>query len=199
MTNVWRYAMAGALALAYMCAGRSEASVIIDGTRVVYLGQCYMDGGELRRAIKAFDARVRYGGWEQEVFISLLRIARLMARLEYREERVLHAYLRAWAACPQRAEPLHDLAVYARAKKQFHWAQLFAGYGMQLEKPAQGLFIESDVYDYRLLDEYAIATYWCGDGADSLDACVRLLKDATLPEGERERVLANARFALARL
>ena len=41
-----------------------------------YLGRCYMDGGDFRRAIKAFDQRVRYGGWQQEVFISLLRIAR---------------------------------------------------------------------------------------------------------------------------
>jgi hypothetical protein len=133
------------------------------------------------------------------VFISLLRIARLMVRLEYREERVLHAYLRAWAACPERAEPLHDLAVYARGKKQFHWARLFAGYGMHLDKPAQGLLVESDVYDYRLLDEYAMASFGCGDHADSLDACTRLLKCPALPPSERERILANAGDALAQL
>jgi glycosyltransferase involved in cell wall biosynthesis len=164
-----------------------------------YLGQCYMDGGDLRRAIKAFHVRVRHGGLEQEVFISLLRIARLMARLEYREERVVHAYLRAWIACPQRAEPLHDLAVYARRKKQFHWARLFAGYGMRMDKPTQGLLIESDIYEYRLLDEYASAAYGCGDHAGSLDAYTRLLQLAALPANERERILESAGLALARL
>ncbi|WP_275577137.1 glycosyltransferase [Dyella flava] len=164
-----------------------------------YLGQCYMDGGEFRRAIKAFHQRVRYGGCQQEVFISLLRIARLMVALGYREERVLHAYLQAWSACPERAEPLHDLAAYARVKKQFHWARLFSSFGLRLEKPAQGLFVESDLYDYKLLDEYATAAYGCGDSAGSLDACTHLLKRAALPAAERERILANAGMALARL
>jgi chaperone protein EcpD len=36
MTNVWRFAMAGALALACTYASRGEASVIIEGTRVIY-------------------------------------------------------------------------------------------------------------------------------------------------------------------
>jgi len=39
MTNVWRFAMAGAFALACMYAGRGEASVIIEGTRVIYSPQ----------------------------------------------------------------------------------------------------------------------------------------------------------------
>nr|WP_199044284.1 fimbria/pilus periplasmic chaperone [Dyella sp. ASV24] len=39
MTNVLRYAMAGALAVAGMFAARSEASVVIGGTRVVYPAQ----------------------------------------------------------------------------------------------------------------------------------------------------------------
>jgi hypothetical protein len=164
-----------------------------------YLGQCYMGSGDFRLAVKAFRERVRYGGWQQEVFVSLLRIARLMTWLGYREDRVLHAYLQAWAACPERAEPLHDLAFYARTRKQFQWARLFAGYGLRLEKPVQGLFVESDAYDYKLLDEYAVAAYWCDDPMDSLDACTRLLKQSTLPSSVRERVLKNAEFALARL
>jgi chaperone protein EcpD len=36
MTNVLRYAMVGLIAMAGICAGRSEASVVIGGTRVVY-------------------------------------------------------------------------------------------------------------------------------------------------------------------
>lgn len=39
MNNVWRYAMAGCLAFAGMVAVRSEASVVIGGTRVVYPAQ----------------------------------------------------------------------------------------------------------------------------------------------------------------
>jgi tetratricopeptide (TPR) repeat protein len=164
-----------------------------------YLGQCYMRGGDLKRAIRAFNLRVRYGGWEQELFVSLLCIARMMAELDYREERVLHAYLQAWAVCPKRAEPLHDLAAYARKRGQFHWARLFAGQGMQLAKPVEGLFIESDVYAYKLMDEYAIAACGCGDYPASLDACTRLLKAEALPGAERARVIGNAGIALARL
>jgi glycosyltransferase involved in cell wall biosynthesis len=164
-----------------------------------YLGLCCMRGGDLKRAIRAFYTRVRYGGCEQEVFVSLLYIARMMVELDYREERILHAYLQAWAVCPKRAEPLHELAVYARKQRQFQWARLFAGQGVQLAKPGDGLFIESDVYAYKLMDEYAIAAYGCGDFPASLDACTHLLKAGALPQAERERVIGNASIALARL
>jgi chaperone protein EcpD len=39
MTNLWRFAMAGALAFGCTFAGRSDANVIIDGTRVFYRPQ----------------------------------------------------------------------------------------------------------------------------------------------------------------
>lgn len=191
--------MAGVFLVAGVFSARAEADVVINGTRVIYLGLCCMRGGDLKRSIRAFYARVRYGGCEQEVFVSLLYIARMMVELDYRQERVLHAYLQAWAACPKRAEPLHELAVYARKQRQFQWARLFAGQGVQLPKPGDGLFIESDVYAYKLMDEYAIAAYGCGDFPASLDACTRLLKAGALPQAERERVIGNASIALARL
>ena len=109
----------------------------------------------------------------------------------------MHAYLHAWSVCPERAEPLYELAVFARGKNQFHWARLFAAQGLGLDRPVQGLMIESDVYAYKLMDEYAMATFGCGDYSASLDACTQLLKAANLPSSERERVMANANRALA--
>ncbi|WP_158544995.1 glycosyltransferase [Dyella monticola] len=164
-----------------------------------YLGQSYMRGGDFKKAIKAFYARVQCGGWEQELFISLLCIARMMAGLNYREERVIHAYFRAWSVCPERAEPLYDLAAYARKNKHHHWARLFAGKGMQLEKPTRGLRIEHDIYTYKLLEEYVNAAYGCGDYSESLEACTRLLKQAALPASERGRAMTSAINALERL
>ena len=164
-----------------------------------YLAKSYMDGGDLRRAIKEFSTRVSYGGNNQEIFISLLRIARLMERLDYREERVVHAYLKAWSACPQRAEPLCDLAAYSRRKEQWLWARLFASKGLHIRKPAKGCSIESDVYAYRLLDEYARAAYMCGSFRESLAAWTRLLECTLLPESERSRIVASAQRALMRL
>lgn len=164
-----------------------------------YLAQSYMDGGDARRALKEFSNRVSYGGNSQEIFISLLRIARLMERLDYREERVVHAYLKAWSACPQRAEPLCDLAAYSRRKEQWPWARLFASKGLHIKKPAKGFSVESDVYAYRLLDEYALAAYMCGSFRASLAAWTRLLESPLLPESERSRIVASARCALTRL
>ena len=164
-----------------------------------YLGQCYMGGGDPRKAMRAFHARIDYGGWDQEIFISLLRIARLMAQLGYREERVVHAFLKAWSACPRRAEPLCDLAAYSRMRGQWRWARLFAANGMHLEKPTEDLFVETDVYAYRLLDEYALATYACGSYKESLDIWTRLLMNPLLPVSERERIVASAQLALTRL
>ena len=62
-----------------------------------------------------------------------------------------------------------------------------------------GLFVETWVYDYGLLDEYAVNAYWSGRCRECLDACITLLATERSPLDQRPRFVANARFALDKL
>ena len=55
------------------------------------------------------------------------------------------------------------------------------------------------VYQYGLLDEFAVAAYWTGRCAECVEACDRLLTEGKLPSNQRCRVLKNKQVEIAQL
>jgi hypothetical protein len=74
-----------------------------DNSRYVfYLAQSYRDSLQFEKAIEMYKKRATMGGWAEELFISLLRVAQLSeGRRTFRE--VAEAYTKAYEARPQRA------------------------------------------------------------------------------------------------
>lgn len=164
-----------------------------------YLAQSLRDAGEPAEALEAYRRRAAMGGWDEEVFVSLLQAAQLLERLEAPEAEVVQAYLLAHEARPSRAEALGRLACYLRGRKHFHTAAVLAERGMTLPQPPDLLFVETSYYTWRCLDEFAVAAYWAGRHPESLAACDRLLAEGHLPPSETARVQANRAFALQAL
>ena len=59
--------------------------------------------------------------------------------------------------------------------------------------------VEDWIYEYGLLDEFAVNAYWTGKYAECVDACDRLLNEGKLPTEKRDRVLKNKQFAIEKL
>ena len=57
------------------------------------------------------------------------------------------------------------------------------------------LFIDKTIYDYKLLDELGVCSYWVGEYEESLKASEELLKNPHLPEIHRPRIEENKKFA----
>jgi hypothetical protein len=55
------------------------------------------------------------------------------------------------------------------------------------------------VYDYGLLDEFAVHAYWTERYQDCLEACQRLLREGKMPSNMRNRVRKNAEFAAEKI
>lgn len=76
-----------------------------------YLAQSLRDGGEIRESIKAYLHRAKMGGWQQEVYISLLQAGRLYTLSDgyalNSEQNLLKAHL----VDPARAEAAYELAL----------------------------------------------------------------------------------------
>lgn len=163
---------------------------------VFYLAQSWRDAGEPEKSLTAYDRRAGMGGWAEEVFCARLYAARLAVQLERSPAEVIDRYLRAHESRPTRAEALCDLARHCRVDgRRWPLAYLFAKQAAAIPYPSDILFVEHAWYEWRALDELAIAAYWVGEYEESRQCCERLLKGGRLPAGERERVTRNLEFA----
>lgn len=164
-----------------------------------YLAQSYKDSGEREKALASYEKRATLGYWAEETFVSLYETAKLKRALDRPVDDVIATCEQATAAAPRRAEALHFAALTCRAVGRNEQGYEFAKRGLELAFPSGGLFVETWIYDYGLLDELAVNGYWSGHCRDSLDACLKMLASPALPSGMRERVLQNARFAFDKL
>jgi glycosyltransferase involved in cell wall biosynthesis len=168
-----------------------------DNTRYVfYLAQSYRDSEQTEKAIETYERRVALGGWPEEVWYSLFQVAVLKHKLRRTWSEVLAAYLFAYQYRPARAEPLCALAMRYRETKEWALAELFARAASAVRRPDDILFVDDSVYDWRALDELAVAAYYTGKLQESASLNRRLLSDGKLPASERARVEENLAFCV---
>jgi glycosyltransferase involved in cell wall biosynthesis len=164
-----------------------------------YLAQSYRDCGEKEKALQAYLKRAELGFWIEEVFMSLYSAAKLQESLGQPFDQVMATYLRAGDAVPGRAEALHGASRYCRISGRYREGYDIARRAGLLRETPDGLFVEPWIYEYGLLDEFAVNAYWAGEYRECLDACERILREGKCPEGERARIEANVAFARQKL
>jgi glycosyltransferase involved in cell wall biosynthesis len=164
-----------------------------------YLAQSLRDSGQLERARAAYLKRAEQGNWVEEVYVSILRAAQLAEPLQRPVDEQIATYLRAYEVLPLRAEALHGAAAVCRKAGRYQLGYLLARQGLAIPQPERGLFLDTTVYDYRMLDEFQVNAYWAGHYEESLDAGATLLRDGRFPESERARIIANCDYALQKV
>lgn len=169
-----------------------------------YLGQSYRDAGHHAKAYVEYKKRARMQGWPEETFVAQLEAARAAQRIEEPEEVVVREFLEAYELRPTRVEPLHDLARYFRTKGQYGKAYAFARTGVELERPDDQLFINQQIYDWRMLDELSVAAYRIGDYPAAKEAGETILRRVqggrlSVPPDDLRRIQENLAFTLKRL
>jgi hypothetical protein len=178
----------------------TETDAFLRTRYTFYLAQSYRDAGALPAAIDAYLRRADMGGWDQEVYYSLYQAARAKMMLgQHAPDEVIDLCLRASQLVPGRAEALHCASQLCRTMGRSPQGYEIARRGLDLRPPNDGLFVETWIYDYGLLDEYAINAYWAGHYHESLDACLKLQTAPGFPADQHARLAANARFAFDRL
>ena len=164
-----------------------------DMRSVFYLAQSFFDAGDFVNARKWYARRAEMGGWAEEVYYSVYRVAVSMAHLGEPWPDVQDALLRSWAFRPTRAEPLYQIAVHYRVEKQYQLGYLFAERAAQIPLPEEdALFVFAEVYAWRAIDEQAVCASWIGKHAEAFTLCRRLLARPDLP-GERRQGIAHNR------
>jgi Glycosyl transferase family 2 len=163
-----------------------------DARSVFYLAQSYFCLGDSVNARKWYARRVEMGGWDEEVYFSMLRVAESMALLGAPWPEVQDAYLMAWQFRPTRAEPLHDIARRYREEQRYQLGHLFAKRAAQIPLPEQDtLFVRADVYAWRAIDEQAVCASWIDKQAEAFELCRRVLARPDVPDEDRPRITGN--------
>jgi FkbM family methyltransferase len=140
-----------------------------DARATFYLAQSYADAGEAAQAIGVYETRIAMGGWDEERYMSALRIGVLRAATSGDPTADL---LRAHQMAPHRAEALMALAQWHRheSRKNFALAYMFAKQAAEIPRPAAvGLFLQPSVYAYETTSELAICAYWAGHKKEALE------------------------------
>ena len=178
---------------------QSEKDPFLRSRYTFYLARSYDIAGEKEKALENFLKRAELGYWTDEIFMSLYSAGQLQQELGQPVEEVIATFLRASDAASSRAEALHAASQLCREKNRFADGYEYARRGLAIPLPANGLFVVSWIYEYGLLDEFAVNAYWTGQYQDCFDACQRLLREGNMPANMHDRVKKNAEFAALKI
>ncbi len=158
-----------------------------------YLGQSYFDSQQWEKAIDAYMRRAEKGGWGEEVYYSLYRIAVAKAMLNRPWGEIMESFLLAYNSRPIRAEPLYHIAQIYRTKFNMPAiAYMFAKAASDIPFPEGDiLFVPDMMYNYAILDELAATAHAAGQFQLGYDVCRRLLLENKIPKSEIPRIQGN--------
>jgi glycosyltransferase involved in cell wall biosynthesis len=152
-----------------------------------YLAESYRNAGDTDAALETYYQRVEHGGgYRDEVWYSLLQIARLTGSRD--------AYLGAYAYDRTRPEPLVDLARIERLAERFPVAAMYAREAVGIKAASDALFVDTTC-EWRALDELAVSSWYAGNRKEAVYAARRALDVAGNASSEdRVRLADNLRM-----
>jgi len=167
-----------------------------DNTRYMfYLAQSYRDSNQPQKSLEAYEVRVAAGGWPEEVYYSMYMVARLKEVMNYPVNEVVEAYSRAWEFRPERLEAVFHAMRKLREQSRWVLALAYGEAALQRVGTRDILFVEPEIWQWRLLDEFSICAFYAGrvdSAAEKVTAIVNAPFFKDLPERERERILKNS-------
>jgi tetratricopeptide (TPR) repeat protein len=185
------YAKDAALLLAAIESGRDPD---LHARYAFYLAQSYKDAKMPEAAAEWYERRTLMGGWDQEVYVSLLEWARLsFARGDI--DAGLALCDRATKLRPDRREAVHLAVHHLRVAGRYADGIAIVRALDRVSAPDGALFSAPWVYDYGLDDEAAVCAYHVGQYAESLDHAIKANAGAAGYKTDHARIAENIRLA----
>ena len=162
-----------------------------------YLANSYRDHGDNDLAIEYYKKRIEIGGWQEEVWHSYYSIGKCY-RAKGDMVNAIHWWMDAYQFFPKRIENLYEIISHYRQIGKNQLAYMF--YVMALKQRLLNpnpdyLFLQRDVYDYKLDYEFSIIGYYCNiDNYDMSRICTKVLNCKTSEWNIVRNVLSNYKF-----
>lgn len=168
---------------------------------VFYLAESYRDAGQKGKALEWFQKRVNMGGWEEEVYWSMLQIGIMLRDIGLPSSLAIDSFLRAYHYRPHRVEAVYYLAELYNQQGDYSKAYELLKIQPFIQKPEQkdSLFNVDWMEEYGLLFQLSICSYFVGNYEESVAACDRLIAMKNLPEGWLKQAELNRSYPIAKL
>jgi glycosyltransferase involved in cell wall biosynthesis len=176
---------------------KDELPIDLERRYVFYMAQSYRDAGMNERSIESYQRRIDLGGWHEEVYISKYWIARQKQALGKPDEEIIDAYLKAWEYRPNRLESLYHLIKFLGTRKRYALAFALSAIGMKTGPCSDILFVEDEIWRWRMPDEYSVLAYYNGNIEEALKTTTILINSPIfekIPAGEQDRIRKNVEF-----
>lgn len=158
-----------------------------------YLAQSYFDSQQYEKAIASYKKRAEMGGWGEEIYYSLYRVAISRALLDRPWPEILSSFLDAYNYRPQRIESLVHISQILRQKyNQPAAAFIFARQAAETPFPQEEiLFVPDIIYRFHALDEVSATAYYAGRPEIGYLASKKLLEENRVPPDQLDRIQTN--------
>lgn len=147
-----------------------------------YCAQSYRDAQDYESAIDWYTKRAELEGWVEEIWYSLYMCARIKESIGRDQDEVIGAYIRAWQFRPSRLEAPFFLVKYLNEKKMFFVAWSICQTAVQMTKTTDILFIERDIWEWRLPNEWNICCFQVGKFEQAKRAAKELINSPVFPK-----------------
>lgn len=161
-----------------------------------FLAQSQASAGNFEQARDGYLRRAAMGGGTDGLSRCYSYAAGCMERLGASPEEIITMYLRAHELAPSRAEPICSAARIANGTRLHQQAYELTKPALDMTPPDVSM-IDHSAYTWRMLDEFQVACCGLRRFDEAVEASERLLSEARFPESERQRIEANATYALA--
>lgn len=162
-----------------------------------YLANSYRDHGDNDLAIEYYKKRIEIGGWQEEIWHSYYSIGKCY-RAKGDMVNAINWWMDAYQFFPKRIENLYEIISHYRQIGKNQLAYMF--YIMALKQVLLNpnpdyLFLQRDVYDYKLDYEFSIIGYYCNvDNYDMTRICTKVLNCKNSEWNVIRNVMSNYKF-----
>jgi tetratricopeptide (TPR) repeat protein len=162
-----------------------------------YLANSYKDCGQYQNAIDTYKKRTKLGGWIEEIWYSYFAMGRCYKWLDNMDQAII-CWLNAFSVFPERIENLYEIIHYYREVGKNELAYIFfklADSKKKDNKKNDYLFLEKDIYNYKLDYELSIIGYYHNaDNYDLVRCCMNLFAYHGTEEWMFNNILNNYKF-----
>ena len=168
-----------------------------------YLANSYRDSGQNTSAIEYYKKRIEIGGWQEEVWHSYYSIGKCYQSINDMPNAIFY-WLEGYQYYPKRIENLYKIVQYYRNEGKNKLAYQYYLFAKRvLEKNPMSndyLFLENDVYEYKLDYEFSIIGYYENPDQISMkNLCMKLFTCPILEHGIAGNILSNYKFYVEKM
>jgi tetratricopeptide (TPR) repeat protein len=163
-----------------------------------YLANSLKDAGHYEKAIEMYRNRIQIGGWVEEVWYSYYNIGKCYVTLGQMEKAIC-VWMEGFDYYPQRLEAIYEIIKYYREHGKNKLAYLYYTAAYKSMKKwgasAEYLFLQKDIYDYKLDYEMTIVGYYANDDNYDLNKLsMKVISDPNIDDDTSRNVMNNYKF-----